>query len=65
MEGPPRKHAEHVLPVNGSDMGVFARIMMGLAEQASDNRTISIDASTYKCTSYGVQPTVKKGGKAA
>lgn len=28
-----------------SDMGVFARIMMGLAEQAPDNNTISIDAT--------------------
>ena len=28
-----------------SDMGVFARIMMGLAEQAPDNKTISIDAT--------------------
>ena len=28
-----------------SDMGVFARIMMGLAEQAPDNKTISIDVS--------------------
>ena len=26
-------------------MGVFARIMMGLAEQAPDNKTISIDAT--------------------
>jgi hypothetical protein len=63
MEAPPLTHAAHVLPVNGSDMVAFARIMMGLAEQASDNKTISIDASTYKCTSYGVQPTVKKGGE--
>ncbi len=45
------------------DMGVFARIMMGLAEQAPDNKTVSINASTYKCTSYGVPPTVKKGGE--
>ena len=28
-----------------SDMGVFARIMMGLAEQALDNKTVSIDAT--------------------
>ena len=26
-----------------SDMGIFARILMGLAEQASDNKTISIN----------------------
>jgi transposase len=28
-----------------NDMGVFARIMMELAEQAPDNKTISIDAT--------------------
>ena len=31
-----------------SDMGVLARIMMGLAEQAPDNKTISIDATYLK-----------------
>ena len=55
-------------------MGVFAQIMMGLAEQAPDNKTISIDA-TYPLpaiaacsderagTSNGLQPAVKKGGR--
>jgi hypothetical protein len=37
-----------VLPVNGSDICLFARIMMGLAEQAPDNRIISIDATYFK-----------------
>jgi transposase len=31
-----------------SDMGVFARIMMGLASEAPDNKTISIDATYLK-----------------
>jgi transposase len=31
-----------------SDMGVFAQIIMGLAEQAPDNKTISIDATYLK-----------------
>ena len=31
-----------------SDMGVLARIMTGLAEQAPDNTTISIDATYLK-----------------
>ena len=37
-------------------MGVFARIMMGLAEQAPDNTTISIDAAYLKahCTTSGL-----------
>jgi hypothetical protein len=34
-----------------SDMGVFARIMMGLAEQAPDNKTTSIDATYLKAHS--------------
>jgi len=29
-------------------MGVFAQILMGLAEQASDNKTISINAAYLK-----------------
>ncbi len=28
-----------------SDMGIFAQILMGLAEQSPDNKTISIDAT--------------------
>jgi transposase len=28
-----------------SDMGIFAQILMGLVEQAPDNKTISIDAT--------------------
>jgi hypothetical protein len=38
-----------VLPVKGSEMGVFAQIMEGLAAQVPDNKTISIDA-TYPLT---------------
>ena len=37
-------------------MGVFARIIMELAEQAPDNTTISIDATYLKahCTASGL-----------
>ena len=38
-----------------SDMGVFARIMAGLAAQAPDNKTISIDAT------YPLSSNVPKG----
>ena len=31
-----------------SGMGVFARIMLGLAEQTPDNKTISIDATCQR-----------------
>ncbi|AGI67097.1 hypothetical protein OAN307_c14200 [Octadecabacter antarcticus 307] len=40
-----------------SDMGVFARIMMGLAEQAPDNKTISI-RSHRNCVSTAGQRTL-------
>lgn len=36
-----------------SDMGVFARIMAGLAAEAPDNKTISIDA-TYPLPGRGL-----------
>jgi hypothetical protein len=45
---PPLTHAAHVLPVNGSDMGVFARIMTGPAAEEPDDRTISIDVTYLK-----------------
>ena len=42
-----------------SDMGVFARIMMGLAEQAPDNKTISIDA-TYPLPGSGLLANLER-----
>ena len=45
-----------------SDMGVFARIMMGLAEQAPDNKTISIDATYLKAHRTASSLRLKKGG---
>ena len=47
------------------DMGVFARIMMGLAEQAPDNKTISSDATYLKAHRKASSLWLKKGGKAA
>jgi hypothetical protein len=44
----PLTHAAHVLPVNGRDMGLFARIMTGLAGEAPDNKPIAIDATYLK-----------------
>jgi hypothetical protein len=51
-----------VLPVNGSHIGAFARIMVGLAEQAPDNRTISIDATYLKAHRTASSLRLKKGG---
>ena len=48
-----------------SDMGVFARIMMGLAEQAPDNKTISIDATYLKAHRTASSLRLKKGEKDA
>jgi transposase len=45
-----------------SDMGVFARIMMGLAEQAPDNQTLSIDATYLKAHRTASSLRLKKGG---
>jgi hypothetical protein len=43
-------------------MGVFARIMMGLAEQAPDNKTISIPSHRNCVSTAGqwMQPTSKR-----
>ena len=44
-----------------SDMGVFARIMEGLAAKAPDNKTISIDATYLKAHRTASSLGVKKG----
>ena len=44
-----------------SDMGVFARIMEGLAAKAPDNKTISIDATYLKVHRTTSSLRVKKG----
>ena len=45
-----------------SDMGVFARIMEGIAAKAPDNKTISIDATYLKAHHTASSLEVKKGG---
>jgi len=45
-----------------SDMGVFARIMTGLASAAPDNETISIDAAYLKAHRTASSLGLKKGG---
>ena len=44
-------------------MGVFARIMMGLAAEAPDNKTIPIDATDLKAHRTASSLRVKKGGR--
>ncbi len=45
-----------------SDMGVFARIMTGLAAAAPDNEIISIDATYLKAHRTASSLGLKKGG---
>lgn len=45
-----------------SDMGVFARIMTGLATEAPENKTISIDATYLKAHRTAYSLRLKKGG---
>ena len=45
-----------------SDMGVFALMMTGLAAQAPDNKTISIDAAYLKAHRTASSLGLKKGG---
>jgi transposase len=45
-----------------SDAGVFARIMTGLAAEAPDNKTISIDATYLKAHRTASSLQLKKGG---
>ena len=44
-----------------SDMGVFARVMEGLAAQAPDNKTISIDATYLKAHRTASSLGLKRG----
>ena len=44
------------------DMGVFARTMTGLAAEAPDNKTISIDATYLKAHRTASSLSVKKEG---
>jgi transposase len=44
-----------------NDMGVFARLLMGLAEQAPNNKTISIDATYLKAQRTASSLRLKKG----
>jgi len=45
-----------------SDMGIFTNIMVGLASEAPDNATISIDATYLKAHRTASSLRLKKGG---
>ncbi len=44
------------------DMGVFARMMAGLADEAAEKKTIMIDATYLKTHRTASSLSVKKGG---
>ena len=48
-----------------SDNGVFARIMVGLAAESAENKTIMIDATYLKAHRTASSLCVKKGGAPA
>ena len=54
--------ASNHLPVNGSDKGVFARIMVGLAAEHTEEKTVMIDATYLKAHRTATSMGVKKGG---
>lgn len=45
-------------------MGVFARIMVGMAAEGTENKTIMIDATYLKAHRTASSLGVKKGGPA-
>ena len=62
----PREYGPHKTLFNRwkrwSDMGVFARIMAGLAAQVTETKTIMIDATYLKAHRTASSLRVKKGG---
>ena len=62
----PREYGPHKTLYNPwkrwSDMGVFARIMTGLAAEAPGNKTIPIDATYLKAHRTASSLGTKKGG---
>ena len=62
LETPPLGHAEHALPGNGSDKGIFARMMAGLAAEHGETKTVMIDATYLKAHRTATSMGVKKGG---
>jgi hypothetical protein len=54
-----------VLPVNGSEKGIFARIMVGLAAEHGEEKTVMIYVTFLKSHRTAITLTAKKGGAAA
>jgi len=65
LEAPPLVHSANVLPGSGSEKGIFARMMMGLAAEHGEQKTVMIDATYLKAHRTATSMAVKKGGAAA
>ena len=61
MDAPPVTHSTNVLPGSGSEKGVFARILAGLAAEHGERKTVMIDASYVKAHRTESSLGVKKG----
>lgn len=62
LEAPPLGHAAHALPGNGSEKGVFARMLLELASDSGASDTLMIDATHLKTHRTASSLGLKKGG---
>ena len=65
LEAPPLGHAKHALPGNGSEKGIFARMLLELADQGGGTDTLMIDATHLKAHRTASSLGLKKGGAVA
>lgn len=62
LEAPPLTHSTNVLPGNGSEKGIFARMLLELADRGGDTETLMIDATHLKTHRTATSMRLKKGG---
>ena len=62
LEAPPLGHAAHALPGNGSEKGIFARMLLELARESDATDTLMIDATHLKTHRTASSLGLKKGG---
>jgi len=62
LEAPPLGHARHALPVKGSEKGIFARMLLELADQGGRTDMLMIDATHLKAHRTASSLGLEKGG---
>jgi transposase len=65
VEARPLTHAAHVLPVDGSEKGIFARMMLGLATEHGEEKTVMIDSTCLKAHRTPTSMAAKKGARSS